>query len=126
VFFILHYLLIFKVEFIYKNKTHLLDRGYKVSIYKLFQIEYNRKKLIELAMIASKKDKKHDNGLISIFMKHSPGASILKTKFQQILKPSNFVFNDNDCGVIFGPKVRLQLTWSNDTTLSNIMTWSKL
>jgi hypothetical protein len=112
----------------YKSEfyTHLLNRGYKVSIYKLFQIEYNRNKLIELAMNASKKDKKHDNGPISIFMKHNPRASILKTKCQQILKPSNFVLNDNDCGVIFGPKLRPQLTWTNDTTLANIITRSKL
>jgi len=77
-------------------------------------------------MNASKKDKKHDNGPISIFMKHNPRASILKTKCQQILKPSNFVLNDNDCGVIFGPKLRPQLTWTNDTTLANIITRSKL
>ncbi|MEY4046784.1 MAG: hypothetical protein RL284_335, partial [Bacteroidota bacterium] len=113
----------------YKSEfyANLLNRGYKVTIYKLFQIQYDRKKLIDLALNAtSKKNKKLDNDKISIFMKHNPRASLLKQKCQQILKPSNFVLNDNDCGEIFGPKLRPQFTWTNDVSLAKILTRTKL
>ena len=112
----------------YKSEfyTHLLDRGYKVSIYNLFQIQYDRGKLIESAIKANSKDIIRNSCPISICMKHNPRVSMIKNKCQQILKPSTFVLNDNDCNIIFGPKLKPQFTWTNDVNLSKIITRSKL
>ena len=112
----------FKADFY----AHLLNRGYKVSIYKLFQVEYDRKKLIDLALEANYKNKTQRNTPISILIKYNPRASMLKQKFQQILKPSNFVLNDNDSEIIFGSTLRPQLTWTNDISLSKLVTRTKL
>ena len=116
----------------YKSEfyTHLLNRGYKLSIGKLFQEQYDREKLIKLALNKNIKNKNktnnNNNNAITILIKYNPRASGLKQKFQQILKPSNFVLNDNDCREIFGPTLRPQFTWTNDISISKLVTRTKL